>query len=230
MSFVTDTLTEDAAPLWDAILEHPMVERLGRGTLDREPFRYWLEQDYVYLVEYSRTFAYGAAKAPSLTHMQTFAELLWETLDTEMDLHRSYAAEFGIDRADLEATTPSPTTQAYTDFLVRTSAHGSFADIVAVLLPCMWGFNETGLRLRDRGVPDDDLYARWIRTYAGEEFSELTQWCKDLMDEVAADASLANRERYRELFWTSARFEYRFWDAAWNQEEWTLDASPPKRE
>jgi thiaminase/transcriptional activator TenA len=220
MGFVAETLADDAEPVWEAVLAHPMVEALGAGTLDREPFRYWLRQDYVYLVEYSRMFAYGAAKAPRLEQMRTFAKLLWETLDTEMDLHRSYAEDFGISEGQLESTEPSPTTRAYTDFLVRTSAHGSFGDIVAVLLPCMWGFNETGLRLQERGLPDDDLYARWIRTYAGDDFTDLTQWCKELMDEVAVDAPPDERARYRELFLTSARYEYRFWDAAWRQEEW----------
>jgi thiaminase/transcriptional activator TenA len=86
----------------------------------------------------------------------------------------------------------------------------------------MWGFNETGLRLQERGLPDDELYAQWVQTYAGDDFTELTQWCKELMDEVAADAPPADRARYRELFLTSARYEYRFWDAAWRQEEWDL--------
>ena len=160
--------------------------------------------------------------APTLDHMGTFAELLHETIDTEMDLHRAYAAEFGISEAELEATTPSPTTQAYTDFLVRTAATGTFGDLVAALLPCMWGFNETAIRLEADGMPDDERYAEWIRTYAGEEFSELTTWCMDLLDEVAAAATATDRERYRDLFVTSARYEYRFWDAAWNQETWTV--------
>jgi thiaminase/transcriptional activator TenA len=154
--------------------------------------------------------------------MGTFAELLHETIDTEMDLHRSYAAEFGISEAELEATEPSPTTQAYTDFLVRTAATGTFGDLVAALLPCMWGFNETAKRLEADGTPDDERYAEWIRTYAGEEFSELTRWCTDLMDEVAADATATDRERYHDRFVTSARYEYRFWDAAWNEETWTV--------
>jgi thiaminase/transcriptional activator TenA len=154
--------------------------------------------------------------------MGTFAELLHETIDTEMDLHRAYAADFGISGAELEATEPSPTTRAYTDFLVRTAATGSFGDLVAALLPCMWGFNATAKRLESDGMPDDERYAEWIRTYAGEEFSELTTWCMDLLDEVAAAATATDRERYRDLFVTSARYEYRFWDAAWNQETWTI--------
>jgi thiaminase/transcriptional activator TenA len=221
MSF-TDDLSATAEPIWDAILEHPMVARLGEGTLDPEPFEYWVRQDYVYLIEYARVFAYGAATAPDLERMGTFAELLDATINTEMDLHRAYAAEFGISETDLEATAPSPTTRAYTDFLVRVAATGTFGDLVAVLLPCMWGFNETGRRLSEGGLPEDDRYAEWIETYAGEEFTELTAWCTDLMEEVAEGASDAERDRYRRLFRTSARYEYRFWDAAWREEEWSV--------
>ncbi|MFC7202152.1 thiaminase II [Haloferax namakaokahaiae] len=218
----TDDVRADAEDIWEAILDHPMVRELGEGTLDEAPFRYWVRQDYVYLVEYSRVFALGAAKAPSLGEMGTFAELLDSTVNVEMDLHRSYADEFGITPAELEATRPSPTTRAYTDFLLRTATLGSFGDIVAVLLPCMWGFNETGLRLAERGMPEDDRYAQWIEMYAGDEFSELTDWCKTLMNEVAADSTDTERERYRDLFETSARYEYRFWDAAWRQEGWNV--------
>jgi thiaminase/transcriptional activator TenA len=218
----TDDVQDDAEAIWDAILAHPMVERLGEGTLDEEPFRYWLRQDYVYLIGYGRLFALGAAKAPTLDRMSTMAELLESTINTEMDLHRSYADSFDVSEAELAATTPSPTTRAYTDFLIRTAAMGTFGDIVAVLLPCMWGFNETGTRLAEQGKPDHERYAEWIEMYSSEEFTDLTDWCKDLMDDVAADATAAERERYRELFLTSARYEYRFWDAAWRQEEWDL--------
>ncbi|WP_254273063.1 thiaminase II [Haloarcula marina] len=218
----TDELAAIGDPVWDAIVAHPMLEGLGEGTLDESPFRYWVRQDYVYLVEYARVFALGAANAPDLRRMGTFAELLDSTINTEMDLHREYAAEFGISEADLEATEPSPTTQAYTDFLVRVAATGTFGDLVAALLPCMWGFNETARRLEERGRPDHEQYAAWIAMYVGEEFTDLTAWCKDLLDDVAADATESERDRYRDIFRTSARYEYRFWDAAWREEEWSV--------
>ena len=216
----TAAIDAEAEAIWERILDHPMVRELGAGTLDDGPFRYWVRQDYVFLIEYSRLFALGAAKAPSVDRMETFAELLHSTLSTEMDLHRSYAGRFDLSAGDLAATTPSPTTRAYTDFLVRTAALGSFGETVAALLPCMWGFNETGTRLADAGVPDDERAVEWIEMYAGAEFTELTDWCKGLMDDVAAEATAAERERYRDLFVTSARYEYRFWDAAWREEGW----------
>jgi thiaminase/transcriptional activator TenA len=216
--------TDELEPLLDevvtAIVEHPMVTGIGDGTLDLEPFRRWVRQDYVYLVEYNRVFALGAAKAPDLARMGRFAELLHETLHTEMDLHRSYAAEFGITEAELEATDPTPTTRGYTDFLVRVAALGTFGDLVAALLPCMWGFNETAERLATDGLPDEERYAEWIRTYTSDEFADLADWCRELLDEVAAGAPDRTRERYRDLFYTSVRYEYRFWDAAYRDEGW----------
>jgi len=221
MSF-SDALREEADPIWEAIVDHPMVQGIGDGTLEEERFEYWVKQDYVYLIDYGRVFAHGAATAPDLQRMGTFAELLDETINTEMDLHRSYAAEFGISEAELERAEPSPTTRAYTDFLIRVAATGTFGDLVAALLPCMWGFNETGRRLTEAGKPDHEQYAAWIEMYASEEFTDLAAWCRDLMDDVAADASEADRERYRTLFVTSSRYEYMFWDAAWNQEAWPV--------
>lgn len=217
----TDELRTVAEPLWDATLDHPMVEGIGDGTLDVEPFRHWVAQDYVFLIEYSRVFALGGARAPDLDRMSRFASLLDATVNTEMDLHRSYAAEFGISEAELEATEPTPTTRAYTDFLVRSGYEG-FGETIAALLPCMWGFNVTAHRLDERGRPDHELYNQWIDMYAGEEFTTLTEWCKDVMDEVADGEPRRRRETYRDRFLTSARYEYLFWDAAWEQEEWPL--------
>jgi len=55
----------------------------------------------------------------------------------------------------------------------------------------MWGFNETGTRLAASGESDDKRYATWIDMYSGEEFTELTDWCKGLMNDVATNATEA---------------------------------------
>ena len=85
----------------------------------------------------------------------------------------------------------------------------------------MWTFNETGKRLVENGLPDDERYATWVQTY-DDEYTELTRAAEDIMDGLAADASQEERERYRSLFETGVRYEYRFWDAAWRQEDWSV--------
>jgi len=210
----TDELRAAAADLWEAQHRHPFVTGLGDGTLDREAFRTWVRQDWLFLVDYGRVLALATARAPDLATMRRFAELTQETLGTEMDLHRGLCADLGIDAAALEAERAAPATRAYTDFLLRTGAHGDFAELVAALLPCMWGFSEVGQRLADRGRPDDALYAAWIDTYAAPEFAALAAWCRELTDRVAAGAGPDARAAMTRAFVTSSEHELAFWSAA----------------
>lgn len=177
-----------------------------------ERFKRWLRQDYLFLVEYCRLLALAAARSPGVTVLRRFAELLQATAVTEMDLHRSYAAEFGVSEQELEAEELAPVTRSYTDFLVRTAATGDFSELVAALLPCMWGFNEIGLRLAGQGRPAEPRYAQWIDAYADPEFTRLAEWCRTVLDELAVDAGAAQRERMRRAFLLSSRYELAFWD------------------
>lgn len=218
MSRFSDELAALAEPLLEAQLAHPFVRGIADGTLDHERFRHYVRQDYVFLVDYARLLALGCARAPRLEEMERFADLAQGILRTEMDLHRSYAEEWGIAREELEREAPAPTTRAYVDFLLRTAALGDYAELVAALLPCMWGYHEIGRRLAAEGRPDEERYARWIELYAGEEFGGLATWCRTLTDAVADGAGEDARERMREAFRVSTAFELRFWEAAWTLE------------
>jgi thiaminase/transcriptional activator TenA len=131
-------LRQAAAEVWEAQHEHPFVRGIGDGTLDPERFRFYVRQDYLFLIEYGRLLALACARAPRLELMERFADLAQATLRTEMDLHRAYAAEWGISRGDLERERPHTAMRAFTDFLLRTAALGDFGELVAALLPCMW--------------------------------------------------------------------------------------------
>jgi len=132
----TDRLHELAEPIWEAQHAHPFVRGIGDGTLDVEKFKFWVRQDYLFLIDYARLLSMAVVKTPDLPTMRRFAALVQSTLDVEMELHRAYAAGFGISLHELEAETKAPTTQAYTDFLLR-AASGDYTELLAALLPCM---------------------------------------------------------------------------------------------
>jgi thiaminase/transcriptional activator TenA len=222
----TDHLARLAAPIWRAQHDHPFVRGIGDGTLEVERFAFWVRQDYLFLIEYCRLFGLAAARAPDLETIGRFADLLQATARTEMDLHRGYAAQFGISTADLERETMAPTTRGYTDFLLRVAATGDFAELASALLPCMWGFSEIGRRLATRPRPADARYAAWIEMYADPEFAALAEWCRGLVDRLAEEAGPAARERMAQAFVTSSRYELAFWQMAWSQERWPDRATP----
>ena len=214
---ISDELRAQAAEIWEAQHAHTFVTGIGDGSLDVERFRFWVRQDYLFLVEYGRVLALGAARAPDLQTMRRFAELAQETLGTEMDLHRSYCAQLGIAAEDLERERMAPTTQGYTDFLVRTASHGDFSALVAALLPCMWGYSEVGRRLAERGRPADSLYAAWIDMYASDEFAAQAAWCRGVVDRVGEQAGRQARAAMSRAFVTSSRYELAFWEMAFDE-------------
>jgi thiaminase/transcriptional activator TenA len=219
----TEQLRQQAAAVRAQVLQHPFVTGIGDGTLPLAAFRYYMCQDYVFLIDYCRVLALAVAKADDLETMGRFAALLHTTLHTEMALHREFAAQFGIAGAELEATRAAPSTRSYTQHLLATAYGGSLADISAALLPCMWDYSDIGQRLAAQGVPaSQPLYADWIRMYATPEFGALATWLRALLDRLARHAAPAEQERLTRLFIDSCRYEYLFWDMAYRQETWPV--------
>jgi thiaminase/transcriptional activator TenA len=216
----SDRFRQAADPIWESQHRHPFVCGIGDGSLDAERFGFWLRQDYLFLMDYSRLFATAVLRAPDLEAMTRFAALQHETLTREMDLHRSYVAGFGITEGDLEREAKAPTTQGYTDFLLRTATTGDYTELLGALLPCMWGYSEIGLRLAERGLPHDERYRAWIESYADPEFAELARWCRELTDDACANLPEMAIVRAESAFLTSSRYELAFWEMAWSEEEW----------
>ena len=211
----SERLRQAAAEVWEAQHEHPFVGGIADGTLDPDRFRFYIRQDYLFLIDYGRLLALACARAPRLVLMERFAELASFALRDEMNVHRAYAAEWGISAEALEQERPHPVTRGYTDFLLRTAALGDFAELVAALLPCMWGYSELGQRLARGQPPAARRYSRWIEMYSGEEFARLAGWCREVCDEAAAGAAEDGRQRMREAFLASSRHELDFWEQAW---------------
>jgi thiaminase/transcriptional activator TenA len=218
----TDRLRSAADPIWSAQHAHPFVRSIGNGTLGIDRFEYWVRQDYLFLIDYCRLFALGAARSPDLATLIRFAELLRATAVKEMSLHRELAASLGITEAELAGESMAPTTRAYTDFLLRTAATGDFSELCAALLPCMWGFSEIGLHLAKGLRPAEPRLAAWIDSYADPEFAALANWCRDLVDGLAAGAGPHVRSAMEAAFKTSSRYELAFWEMAWTMEHWAV--------
>ena len=218
----TVRLHDKAEKIWEAQLRHPFVSGIADGTLDLERFKFWLRQDYVFLIEYGRLLGMAAARCPNLETMRRFSELMQGTLETEMSLHRSYAAEFGISERELEEEEPAPTTRAYTDFLLRVATTGDFAELAAALLPCMWGFSEIGCRLAQLPPPAEQRYTKWIAMYSSAEFAALAGWCRELVDRLAEGLPERELAKLEEAFLTSARYEWHFWEMGWRMEGWGI--------
>lgn len=206
-------------PAYEAILDHPFLTGLADGTLPAAAFRYYLAQDVHYLRDYARALAVVGAKAPTLTDTATLARHASGAVEVELALHATLLPELGLDPAAGSEAPMGPTTCAYTSYLLATAYGGSFVEGLAAVLPCYWIYERVGAALQERGSPDP-RYARWIDTYAGEEFAVVVQEVLDLVDRIGPALGPEEQERAMQHVRVTARYEWMFWDAAFRGEEW----------
>lgn len=217
-------LKEKLLPIWRKNHAHPFVQGIGDGSLDREKFRFFMVQDYLYLIDYAKLFAIGAVKAKDVETMGKFAEILDSTLNEEMSLHRQYGAKFGISPEEFERAKPAPTTLAYSHYMLHVGQNGTLAHLVAAVLPCMWSYWEIGKELSTiPGAIDHEFYGEWIAMYSSEEFGQSARWCIGLLDALAEEVSASEKTHLEEIFLNTTRFEFMFWDMAYKQEMWPTD-------
>ncbi len=217
----TDDLWSSIAPIYAAILRHPFVSALADGSLPAPSFRFYALQDALYLREFARALAIASARAAEDDAIVMFAKHAAGALEVERALHESFFRDFGLTREDVAATPLAPTNVAYTSYLLAVAYGRPFHEAVAALLPCYWIYWEVGKTLERSGSPDP-LYARWIATYASEEFAAFVRPVLALADRLGADRMPAEREAMARHFITTSRYEWMFWDMGWRLESWPV--------
>jgi len=214
-------LWADIESTFAAILAHPFLTGLTDGGLDEAAFAQYVAQDVHYLRDYARALAIVGAKAPTLEGTAMFARHAAEVFDVELALHSTLLPELGLNPGQLSAMPPTPTTQAYTSYLLATTYGGSFADGLAAVLPCYWIYAEVGAALLARGS-SDPRYQRWIDSYGGDEFAATVGQVLELADRTGPTLTAAEETAARAHFATTARYEWMFFDAAYRREQWPV--------
>ena len=217
----TTTLWRSIEPIYATILAHPFLRGLTDGSLPREAFQFYAVQDALYLRDFARALSIAAARSPQDDWIIMFNEHAAGALKVERALHESFFAEWDLTPEAVAATPMAPTNQAYTSYLLATAYSAPFHEAVAALLPCYWIYWEVGKAL-ERSGSADQLYARWIGTYASEEFGALVRLVIECLNEMAARHGASERAAMAGHFVTTSRYEWMFWDMGYRREAWPV--------
>lgn len=213
-------LKKKAITVWEEGYNHPFVQELGKGTLDKDKFKFYLLQDYQYLLSYAKVFALATLKSDTEELMTKFSAVQHGILATEMDLHRDYMASFGISKEQIASVKPSLFNRTYSANMLAVGQTGDLAEILATVFPCAWTYADYATRLTKDYAKEleSNFYQTWIENYAGEDFSESFIWFYDTLDELCKNKTDAQLKKIEDIFISSVEFEYLFWDMAYKQE------------
>jgi len=215
----TGTLWRAIEPIYATILAHPFLRGLTDGSLPHEAFRFYAVQDALYLRDFARALSLAAARAPREEWIIMFNDHAAGALRVERTLHESFFKEFGLSPEAVAATPLAPTNLAYTSYLLAVAHGGPFHEAVAALLPCYWIYWEVGKTL-ERAGSRDPLFARWIGTYASEEFGTVVRAVLAATNRVAERLTTPDLNTMRAHFLATSRYEWMFWEMGLRREAW----------
>ena len=134
---------------WNAYCTHEFVRRINDGTLPEKCFRHYLEQDYLFLIHFSRAWALAVYKADTLADMRAAATTLNATLNYEMQLHVKYCQDWGLKEEDMQMIEESRANMAYTRYVLDRGLSGDILDLQVALAPCIMGYAVIGKQLME---------------------------------------------------------------------------------
>ncbi|NKB81805.1 MAG: thiaminase II [Nitrospirales bacterium] len=219
----TESVRRANKPIWDAQFVHPFVMALGKGTLPLRKFKYYILQDARFLEELARVFAAGAQRATDPETARRFAQLVDETITVERGLHERYGKLWNLTPKAMRRTPLAPTNYAYTRHMKSVALQGTVAAITIVALPCAWIYCVIGQHLLKNGAPSEKHpYRDWLMMYASPEFAAVAEWMRTIVDGEVMSAGREEKAFLAELFRTSSRYEWMFWEMAWREEQWPV--------
>jgi thiaminase/transcriptional activator TenA len=199
---------------WQAYVRHDFVRQLGKGTLPEAAFRYYLGQDYLFLVQFARAYALAVFKADRLDDMRKAADGLKAILEVEMGLHVEYCARWGLTEREMAALPEDPACVGYTRYVLERGMAGDLLDLHVALAPCMVGYAEIGRWLAEDAETrrDGNPYRDWIDMYAGDEYQEVAAAEIAMLDRLMASRGGPGRfDSLAETFARATRLEIDFW-------------------
>ena len=214
---VRERLIDSVRDIWHEYNNHPFVKGLETGRLEPEKFRFYIIQDYLYLNEYSKVFALGAAKAKSLDSMKFCVSIIDAIANVEMNIHNGYMGRLGVTHQELEDAPRTLANLSYTSYMLRIAYEGGEPEILAAILSCALSYEDIAKTII-KNNPDainHELYGDWIKNYSGEEYCNANELMLKYFESSVKDYNDSQFEHLTEIFRACSLYEMGFWDMAW---------------
>ncbi|MEE0772672.1 MAG: thiaminase II [Anaerovoracaceae bacterium] len=202
--------------IWKAYNEHPFVLGIQNGNLDKEKFRYYIIQDYLYLEDYAKTFAVGVAKAKNLETSNLFAKYI-SVMNGELDVHNGYLARLGVTQKEIDSTPRSLDNLSYTSYMLRVAYEEGEAEILAAILSCAYSYEIIAKNIvkNNPASIDDEFYGDWIKGYTSDAYAEGNVILLDTLNRLTENYTERQLQHLIDIFAACSRYELAFWEMSW---------------
>ncbi|WP_434799635.1 thiaminase II [Terrisporobacter vanillatitrophus] len=216
---LSDYLFNESKKIWDEYLKHPFIVKMGQGTLDKEKFRDYLVQDYLYLLDYAKVYATGLIKSDDVKHMKFFKDSINGIMEDESATHIAYLKDLGEDIKTLQKHNIKLENENYTNFMKSIALTGDIQDLIIAVLPCAWSYYYIAKEMKEiyKDKLENNYYAAWIESYSCEEYRMCAKKNIDFSNELCKNIDDNKKEKLKEIFIKGSLYEMEFWNMAYKE-------------
>lgn len=214
----TERAWKEAQPIMARICAHPFLQEMAAGTLSRNSFKTYLEQDCIYVANYGDEFMRLAHMLPKSRMQELFLQFAQEGIAAEDALHQMLMTEFGgTDAQPLQGTL---------DYINHTRQYFNPEDLpmaMAAMLPCMWVYNEVGKYILSiEKDAEHNPYHEWISCYASDLMEEGVKNALELINTLASNELPERQNQMLKAFLIATEMEYIFWNQAYSPQKMNI--------
>lgn len=217
--------------LWSKIYTHPFNIELEKGTLPLSVYHRFLEQDSLYLTDYSRALQIIGIRSNNKHHSHFFFEQSKYILEFERKLHEEYLVSKISPHSPHQQRLikpffqPAPTLPQklpfvadYTQHLLTTAKIAPIEIAISSLLPCYYIYNALGLKMK-KPSHINNPYHHWIATYSCPSFTASTKIMIQILNELGSNQGEIEQEWMTNAFLKSTLFELSLWNGIYTMQK-----------
>lgn len=216
---LSDELRAGVGPLWEKVVTHQFVTEMADGSLDRNIFDIYFDQDYLFLRDWAILLSLATAKAPDFDAARELVGFLHLGLGGEEGLFQEAFRERGLSHEEVKDLQYLPTTLHYSGYLRVQAYEGTFTEVIATLLAMEWPYLDWAQHAEQAGKkPGDRYYQTWIDLHTSPGMSGFVSWLRSVVDGCAPTPE--QRKKFQRIFLDVLRYEHQFFDMAYRGEKW----------
>ena len=215
----TDKMLEATKELWKSYNEHPFVKGIQDGSLDKDKFKYYIMQDYLYLKEYAKVYAMALVKCENIEQMKFCQNSINGILEDESATHIWYLKNFGEKIEELEDYKIKEANENYTSYMKSIALTGDLLDTMVSVLPCAWSYYYIGKKLKEtyKENLEDNFYKSWIESYSCEGYEQVARTSIEFVNTLSENIDENKKEKLKDIFTKASIYEMEFWDMAYEE-------------
>lgn len=204
----TESTWQRHLPIYHATQQVPFIQELITGKLNARRFRFYIEQDALYLQAFTKLLQSMAHRIEEADFQSYFHNFVQENMEQEKALHDLYLNK------EISQIIPSKTCQEFITFNATLETL-PIPLALAGMLPCFLVYQQLGLYIFDQHQRAHNPYLNWIDTYASIEHLESVSRLRKMCDYYAQKADNKTQEQMHEWYKKGATLDQQFWNSCY---------------